>query len=256
MIKKRISGAVVVKNHKVVQSFGYNKYLPLGAVTPIVQNLDRWSVDEITILDIDRTRRSLGPNLSLLNDICSIPISTPLTYAGGITNVDDALKVIDSGVERIILDNLFINDYKKIIKISEAIGSQAIIISIPIKVVNGKPYHFEYLTKKTIKLEINKIIKLKDFFSEIMLTDVNSQGVEGLFQDDLVSLFSKVNTKLICFGGVGIANKGSNLLNNDHVNAIIYGNLLNYGELFFQKIKRSLKTSKKNQRRSIYREKI
>ena len=57
--------------------------------------------------------------------------------------MDDALKVIESGAERIIVDNLFINDFKKIKKISEAIGSQAISISIPIKVVNGEPFHFD-----------------------------------------------------------------------------------------------------------------
>ena len=55
---------------------------------------------------------------------------------------------------------------------------------------------------------------------------------------------------------LGTSLKGSDLLNHQFVKAVAYGNILNYGELFFQKIKKSLSKSKKNLRRSIYREKI
>ena len=256
MIKKRIAAAIVVKNERVVQSFEYRKYLPLGSVAAITENLDRWSVDEIIVLDIDRTRNNLGPNLNLLKNICSIPISTPLTYAGGITTVQDALNVIDSGAERVIVDNLFLNNHREIKKISEAIGSQAVIVSIPIKIINNKHYHFDYLKKKMVRLDLKKLEKMKDFISEIMLIDIESEDIEGLFNVDLVNYFSSISLGLICYGGVGFSAKGSELLNNDQVSAIAYGNILNYGELAFQKIKKSLNKSKKKLRRSIYRERI
>ena len=35
--------------------------------------------------------------------------------------------------------------FDSIKKISEAIGSQAIIISIPVKIIDGIAYHFDYL---------------------------------------------------------------------------------------------------------------
>ena len=256
MIKKRIAGAVVVKNNRVVQSFEYGKYLPIGSVNSVVQNLDRWSVDEIIILDIDRSKNNLGPNLELLKDICSIPISTPLTYAGGINSVNDAINVVGSGAERIILDNLLINNHIKIKQISNAIGSQAIIISLPIKIIDNEVLHFDYLENKTIKLDYRKLKELEGYVSEIMLIDVDSEGTEGLFRINLVENFLDINLNLICFGGISTSKKGSELLNNDKVNAVVYGNVLNYGELFFQKIKKSLIQSKKQLRRSIYREKI
>jgi len=155
MIKKRIAASVIVKNDRVVQSFSYEKYLPLGSVTAIVQNLDRWGVDDIIVLNIDRTSNKLGPNLDVIKKISSIPISTPLTYGGGISCLNDALDVISNGAERIIVDSLFINKPNEIKKISEAIGSQAIIISIPVKIIDGIAYHFDYLKNNLSKTKVS-----------------------------------------------------------------------------------------------------
>ncbi len=61
MLKKRLIGVVTVREGWAVQSFCYNRYLPLGRPEAIVENLDRWGADEILIHCIDRssTRRVL-----------------------------------------------------------------------------------------------------------------------------------------------------------------------------------------------------
>lgn len=256
MIKKRIIGAVVVKNDRVVQSFSYSKYLPVGSVNAIIQNLDRWGVDDILLLNIDRTLTKLGPNLEIIKKISSIPISTPLTYGGGISTVKDALDVISAGAERIVLDSLFLNNPTLIKKISATVGSQAIILSIPFKVINGDFFHFNYLTKSSIKLDVSKIKKYECLVSELLLIDVDAQGSSGSYNRKVVEFFSDVSIRLVCYGGIGLSTQGTKLLDNNSINAIAYGNILNYGELFFQKIKNSLSTSKQRLRRSIYRDKI
>ena len=256
MIKKRIAASVVVKNNRAVQSFAYDKYLPLGSVEIIVQNLDRWGVDDIVILNIDRTSNKLGPNLDAIKKISSIPISTPLTYGGGISCLKDALDVISNGAERIVIDSLFINKPNEIKKISEVIGSQAIIISIPVKVIDGNAFHFDYIKNKLTKININKIKKYELLVSELLIIDVDSEGYSGEYNKNIIELFSDINLGLICYGGVGLFEKGTNLLDIPSVNAVAYGNVLNYGELFFQKVKKSLSKSKQKLRRSIFRESI
>ena len=135
MIKKRISASVIVKSNRVVQSISYRKYLPIGSIEPVVENLDRWGVDEIIIFDIDRSKNNLGPNYDLIKAISSIPISTPLAYAGGINNYKDAIRVISSGSERVILDSLFFKNPKNIKNISNAIGSQALLLALPLTIL-------------------------------------------------------------------------------------------------------------------------
>ena len=43
MLRKRLLGAVVVRQGWAVQSFGYQRWLPLGKVECLVENLDRWN---------------------------------------------------------------------------------------------------------------------------------------------------------------------------------------------------------------------
>ena len=82
------------------------------------------------------------------------------------------------------------------------------------------------------------------------------QRIKAYPKPKVVEIFSDVNIKLICYGGVGLSTEGSKLLDNNSINAIAYGNILNYGEFFFQKIKHSLSKSKQRLRRSIYRDRI
>ena len=61
MLKKRIIGVVNVKDNIAVQSFGFNRYLPLGKPECLIENLDRWGADEIILNIIDLTQKRLVP---------------------------------------------------------------------------------------------------------------------------------------------------------------------------------------------------
>jgi len=132
-MKKRLIGVINVKNGLAVQSFGYKKYLPIGNPKILVKNLDRWGADEILINAIDRSLLKLGPDYELIKQINSLKISTPIIYGGGIENLEDAKKVIASGADRILIETLINRNLNEFIKISNIIGSQSIIISLPIK---------------------------------------------------------------------------------------------------------------------------
>lgn len=256
MIKKRIAAAVVVKNDRVVQSFSFSKYLPLGSVPAVIENLDRWGVDDILILNIDRTSMQLGPNIDLIQKIASIPISTPLTYGGGIRSVVDAIDVISNGAERVVVDGLLFNSPNELESLSKAVGSQAIVLSIPFKILGGQIFHFNYLANSCTRIDLLNLKQYEKIVSEVLLIDVESEGHMGMYANDVADYFAKMNIDLVCYGGVGLHKQGSVLLGKDNVSAVAYGNILNYGELFFQQVKRSLAGQKNKLRRSIYRDRI
>ena len=88
MLRKRILSAVSLRSCRAVQSFGFNRWLPLGDVKCLVQNLDQWNSDGIIILETDRQEK--GPNLVLLETLNEVNLKTPLTYGGGISSAEDA----------------------------------------------------------------------------------------------------------------------------------------------------------------------
>ena len=137
MLKKRLTGAVTIKNNLVVQSFGYNHYLPIGKPKVVVENLDRWGIDEIFIQIIDRYSNRLGPNIELIEEIASSGILTPIAYAGGIKNETQAAEVIRAGAERVCIDGLLHENLTEVKKISSRLGAQAVLGCFPVGVDNN-----------------------------------------------------------------------------------------------------------------------
>ena len=102
MLNKRVIAIVIVKNNIVVQSFNFSNYLPIGSPEITLEYLNNWGIDEIIYLDIDATKLKLEPNYLKIKDStqkCYVPI----TYGGGIQNLNQAEKIISLGVERISL---------------------------------------------------------------------------------------------------------------------------------------------------------
>ena len=56
MMKRRLIGVITVKEGIAVQSFSYNKYLPIGKPEIVAKNFDRWCADEIILNVIDRNQ--------------------------------------------------------------------------------------------------------------------------------------------------------------------------------------------------------
>ena len=228
---KRIIGAIILKEGKAVQSFEFENYRPLGSAICCIENLDRWRVDEIIILDIDRSEKKLGPNLDLIRTISSIPISTPLIYAGGIKTVDDATNIIAAGAERIVIDSL-LNETPEMLKdISDAVGVQSIVASLPVKIKNNNIFHYNYISKNLRVFDQNLISLINKYTSEILLIDIGNQGKKDSFNLNIFDYIECLHLPIICYGGIGLSNRTDNISNQNKIGAAALGNILNYKEL-------------------------
>lgn len=239
MKKKRIIGVITVKDDWAVQSFRYKKFLPLGKPEILAKNLDDWGADEILINDIDRTKKFKGPNFKLLEKISDLKLSTPIIYSGGIKNVDDAVNVIKHGSDRIMFETLFFQNPQVIYKISNKIGSQGLILSLPVLRVKNKIFRYCYLNKKKFKIseEVLKFFQ-KKIISECLITDVENEGSVNNFN---VKILKNVNPRMqiIVFGGVGSDAKIKSCFKNSNVCAVAIGNSLNYMENCIDKLKKN-----------------
>tara|TARA_B100000963_G_scaffold358210_1_gene382307 strand:- start:51476 stop:52240 length:765 start_codon:yes stop_codon:yes gene_type:complete len=241
MENKRIIGTVIIKENWAVQSFGYKNYLPIGKPELVVENLNWWGADEILVIDTDSTKENSKPNYGIIEKIVSKNLSTPLIYSGGIHDKDQAKKIIGMGVERICLESLLYSNYLEVENISEAIGSQAVIISVPLIYENGKILYFNYINKKKYDLKDHNLHFLDgNLFSEILIIDKKNEGGNNTFDMRILEkvLFKK---KIIVFGGISRADKINRLLKKNKISAIAIGNSLNYSEISIQNIKKKIK---------------
>ena len=244
MTKKRLATSVVIRDNLVVQSFGFERYLPIGKPEIVVENLSWWGSDEIIIFDIiSGKNRIYEPNFEMIKKICNKKLSTPITFAGRIKNTKDAVRVINSGVERVGLGDILLNDHDKIKKISDAIGTQAVVLILNLLFINRKLYVRDIKKKINIPYEDieNYLFILKDYYSEILIVDILNEGSNGNFN---IKILEKVNIKKkkIIYGGMFDINKIKKLLKNKLISSIAIGNQFNFKEHAYQKLKLKLKT--------------
>src|SRR3954452_3465726 len=149
MLKKRLVGVITVKDGWAVQSFGYERHLPLGRPEVLAENLDRWGADEILLQCIDRSTLDLGPDLELLERVAAGGLSTPLIYSGGIQSVDDAVTAVRAGADRVCVDALLHDDVAVASRLGGPLGAQAIIAALPVSSSGGEVEWFDYRTGET-----------------------------------------------------------------------------------------------------------
>jgi imidazole glycerol-phosphate synthase subunit HisF len=252
MVKKRLIGVITVLNGWAVQSIGYQTRLPLGRPEILAENLDRWGADEILIQDIGRSRSAKGPDLDLLLKIASKGLSTPLCFAGGIRNEEDASQVIKHGAERVVLDAILTTSPDEVRKIAGHIGAQAVIASVPVGLEDGELHWYNYLTKQKQTVDKFGDHSQSGCVSEVLLIDYLNEGKFEGFQMDLVEEWPFEAQPLIVFGGISSPHLQQSLFEHAKVAAVGVGNFLNYKEHALQGIKDVLESQRL--RPSIYSE--
>jgi len=241
MLKKRLIGVVTVRQGWAVQSFAYRRYLPLGKPEVLIENLDRWGADEILIQCIDRSASQAGPDFTLLKRVGALGLSTPLIYAGGIRHVQDAVKVISLGADRISVDSILWDAPQQLEIISRELGTQAIIGNIPVCAKENSLLWRNYRSKDEVLLTENILACLPlEWISEVMLTDWLHEGVANGFDRKIPALFPLKDKPLIVFGGLSESAQYKEVLSQPNVVAVGVGNFLSYKEHAIQLIKQQM----------------
>ena len=229
---KRLVGVITVHNNWTIQSIGFKNYLTLGKTEVIAKNYDRWQLDEILVVDIDRSKSNQGPNFELLKKIASKKLSTPLSYMGGIRNAGDALNLISQGADRIAIDSLFRKNEQNAFEIADALGRQAVIRAQPVTKIKNKIYTYNHLTRKIIsELNLDDFLSTRNYFSELMIIDTDNEGNFNSFNKTLLKPFKDSNLQIICFGGISSKKQISHLFTKKNISAVAIGNFLSYKEI-------------------------
>ena len=244
MLKKRLIGVITVRRGWAVQSFGYRRYLPLGHAPILAENLDRWGVDEILVLSIDRTRLGAGPDFELLRALGSLGLSTPLTYGGGIRTAAEAVAVIAAGAERVCVDALLRAAPAAVAEIAARAGAQAVVGALPLGRKADRLYWLDYRSGSSVPLATADLALFsRRVVSEALLIDWRNEGRERGFDPELVRRFPLTDVPLIAFGGVSEPGQIDELLGDQRVVAAGVGNFLAYREHAVQKLRQHMAVS-------------
>lgn len=231
MLRKRLLGAVVVRQGWAVQSFGYKRWLPLGKPECLVENLDFWGADGIVVLAIDRGDQ--GPDLGLIARLGALGLSTPLTYGGGIATVEHARAAVLAGAERLVLDSVLSHNPQVVGSMASIVGVQALVAALPmVQQADGEVQQLQHRTGAYCSLNVpTRELISGNHVSEVLVIDAAGEGEGQGFNPALLEMVEAHTTlPLLGFGGLARAEQIRPLLSRPQLAGVVVGNALNYRE--------------------------
>ena len=126
------------------------------------------------IVDFDAIDDNSKINLSLLRKMTESVI-IPIEYAGGIRSIDDAKRLLDIGVCRIVISSLVITNHDEFAKILNFCGPNKVAVAID---VIDNEVVVRHRKTKTGLSPVNLSVQLKEMGVErFIITDVSRNGM-------------------------------------------------------------------------------
>lgn len=210
MLRPRIIPCLLVHNKGLVktQQFKDPKYVgdPLNAV----KIFNEKSVDELMVLDIDATTEGRGPDFKLIQNLAS-ECRMPLCYGGGITSVEQAVRIINLGAEKVALSSSAILNSELLKQIGDAIGIQSVVVVLDVKKRKKLfgTYFYDVYTHRSKNKCSDSLQDLLLKFSkigvgEIVINDINNDGMMSGYDIDLASFVHElIDIPFTFLGGAG-----------------------------------------------------
>ena len=131
MLRSRIIPCLLIHNKGLVKTVKFKEPKYVGDPINAVKIFNEKEVDELIILDIDATKENRGPNLKMIKNLAD-ECRMPLCYGGGINTVEQAMKIISLGVEKVALSYSALQDIELCQQIGDIIGNQSGVVVIDV----------------------------------------------------------------------------------------------------------------------------
>jgi cyclase len=206
MLKKRIIPCLDVKSGRVVKGVSFKELKDAGNPAELGAFYMSEGADELVFLDITASSEKRGTMLQWVKEVAD-SIFIPFTVGGGISSLEDAVKIVSLGADKISLNTAAIDDPDLISDCSEVLGRQAVVTAIDC--LRTKQDHWEvYKQGGTIAtgLEAGEWARIAETkgTGEILLTSIDQDGRQNGY--DLLLLehvSSNVSVPVIASGGAG-----------------------------------------------------
>ena len=107
----------------------YSNYRMVGALKSQLRIFESNKADELMVINLEKSSESLNPSFVQAIKESVEMLSTPIMVGGGITSIDDALRLVDVGVDKVLCGVASLN-HNLHEQIAGRLGSQSLSISI------------------------------------------------------------------------------------------------------------------------------
>ena len=232
MLKSRIIPCLLLKSNGLYNSENFSRFKYIGDPLNTVRIFNQKKVDELLVLDIEATALKKPPNFSLIAAIAR-ECNMPLCYGGGIKSLDDAVRLISSGVEKVAISSGLVSNPSLATDIVSRIGSQSLV-----GVIDYKSRSFGRSPKVVLCNGSNYInyspLELATKFEslgvgEILLNSVDRDGTMTGYDPIIPKLVKQnISVPLSVLGGAGSISHLSKLFSDVRPSGLVASSIFVY----------------------------
>ena len=202
----RIIPCLLVHDGGLVKTVGFADPRYVGDPINTVRIFNDKQADELVILDIDAGVRGGGPDEAQIEAIVSEAFM-PVGYGGGIRDLQTATRLIQLGVEKVILNAAAIEEPASVAAIAAHLGSSTTVVSIDAARRGDGTYEVmarggRVATGLDARRHAEAVAGLGA--GELLLTSIDRDGTMAGYDLDLVSqVTAAVEIPVVACGGAG-----------------------------------------------------
>ena len=231
MLQTRIIPCLLLKDNSLVKTVNFKKPTYIGDPVNTARIFNELEVDELVLLDISATTNNRKPDFKILAELAN-ECFMPLAYGGGINNFDDAKKIFEIGIEKIIINSVAFKAPCLITELAEYFGNQSIVASIDVKKnIFGKYRVYSRSGKKKQKVDpVAWAQELEQLGAgEILLTAIHQEGTWKGFDISIIEKISNaVNIPVIANGGASSIEDIGKAVKQGYASAVSLGSMVVY----------------------------
>ena len=161
---ERFIPCLLLKNGELYKTINFKNETYIGDPVNAVKIFSEKEADEIILLDIESTKSGKEPDFPLIESIANQAFM-PVSYGGGVFNLEQMKKIFSIGIEKIILCSAAHTNKNLIREAAKKFGSQSVVVCLECKrPKKNSPVCVYYNGKKIVSVSV--VDSAKEFESE------------------------------------------------------------------------------------------
>lgn len=250
-MSKRIIPCLDIKRGELVKGIHFKNVKEVGDPVNFAEIYDEQGADEIIALDIASNPRDKPIFVKIIQKI-SDSISIPFIVGGGITDIEDALRLINAGADKVSIGTAAVKNPELLEKLSGEFGSERIVCALDAKKVDYDEWEV-YISGGRKRTGINMIDWVREVESrgvgEILYTGLHTDGTqEGYDIEGTRKIIQVVNIPVIASGGAGNLKHIYEVFSKGKADAALAASIFHFGKYTVKEVKEYLREREINVR--------
>jgi imidazole glycerol-phosphate synthase subunit HisF len=246
MLAKRIIPCLDVKDGKVVKGIQFNDHRIVGDIIERAEYYCEAGADELVFYDITASCDERTVERQWVKQIAQY-LNIPFCVAGGIRTLFDAESILNSGADKISINNPALENPDLINELSSVFGQQCVVVGID-SFKKEEQYHVYQYTGNSQKMrETTRLTSewIKEVEArgagEIVLNCINQDGMRQGYDIEQLKLMREMTTlPLIASGGAGCANDFLTVFQQAKVDGALAASVFHSGAMMISALKEFL----------------